>query len=73
MTIIKKLTGAEQELLIKLALQYPPATRALLGALIEKSIKRKSEVLHKSLNPITVYKLPVSKTILLNAQGWNIQ
>ncbi|MDQ2719393.1 MAG: DUF6088 family protein [Bacteroidota bacterium] len=71
--IIKKLSATENELLIKLALPYPPATRALLGALVEKSRKIKSEVLSKSLNPITVFKLPVLKNILPNAQNWNIQ
>jgi hypothetical protein len=73
MIIIKKLTSTEQDLMIKLALQYPPATRALLGAFLEKSMNTKNETLRKSLNPITVFKLAVSKTILPNAQNWNIQ
>lgn len=73
-TIIKKLTKTELESIMKLALKYPPATRALLGALIEMSKgNKKAEVLRKSLNPITTYKLSVSKTILPNAKNWNIE
>lgn len=72
--IIKKLSNTEQEGMIKLARQYPPATRALLGALLEKSVgEKKIEILRKSLNPITIYKLKVSATILPNAKNWNIQ
>ena len=74
MAIIRKLADTELELIIKLSKQYPPATRALLGALIEKSIgKKKSEIIRKSLNPITVYKLSALETILPNAKNWNIR
>jgi len=73
MAIIKKLTTFEIEMIVKLAMKYPPATRALLGALIEKSMKTKNEMLLKSLNPISMYKLNISKTALPNAQNWNIQ
>lgn len=73
-TIIKKLSEPELESMMKLALQYPPATRALLGVLIEiVKGKNKSEMLRKSLNPITTYKLSVSRIILPNAKNWNIK
>lgn len=102
--IIKKLTDTECERIIKLSLQYPPAVRALLGALIEKSMKGKKRkrcrvasggiptvrfslnqkpcnfkelnnlgIIRKSLNPITTYKLPVSRAILTKAKDWNIR
>lgn len=72
--IIKELTKPELESIMKLALKYTPATRALLGALIETSKgKKKAEVLRKSLNPITTYRLSISKTILPNAKNWNIE
>lgn len=72
--IIKNLTGREQDLLIKSALIYPPATRALLGALVEKSLgTKKTFVLRSSLNPITKYELRATESILTNAKNWNIQ
>jgi hypothetical protein len=91
--------------MIRLSLQYPPAARALLGALLEKSEGEKGtkgykplklsvssknsrqskqeqytfkqtnnlNTIRKSLNSITAYKLPVSKTILSKAKNWNIR
>jgi len=65
----------EQEIisLTKLAKKYPPSTRALLGALLEKI--GKSDVtkdLRKSLNPITRYKLSIPENVLPSAKNWNI-
>jgi len=59
---------------VRLALKYPPATRALLGALLEQSKKQNAsvEVLYRSLNPITSYQLPGAQKILQNAEKWNI-
>src|ERR1035437_2201853 len=72
--VIKKLSSSEQDLFIKLAMIYPPATRALIGALIEKSLgAKKTAPLRSSLNPITKYKLRISESILTNAKNWNIQ
>jgi len=65
----------ELESLIKLAFKYTPATRALLGALVETSgVKvRNLDDLRKSLNPISTYQLTVSKKILPKAKNWNIK
>lgn len=71
--IIKKLTDNQLEWIIKLVLKYPPSSRALLGALIDKSRgEKKTNSIRKSLNPITVYKLSVSESVLPNAKSWNI-
>jgi hypothetical protein len=73
--IIKDLTNSELQSMTKLALLYTPATRALLGALIEASGAKVKTLanLRKSLNPITIYKLSVSKKNLPTAENWNIR
>jgi hypothetical protein len=73
LAIIKKLTDKEINTLVRLALKYPPATRALLGALLDQSQRGKvTEQLYKSLNPITKYKLTGAAKILSNTEKWNI-
>jgi hypothetical protein len=60
--------------LVRLSLKYPPATRALLGAILE-DIKADAElgVLQKSLNPITVYKYAITEDDLPTQTNWNIK
>ena len=72
--IIKDLSGEDKRTLVRLALKYPPATRALLGALLEET----GDVtitgpLRKSLNPITVYKLAGVNKVTPVAASWNIK
>ncbi len=60
--------------LIEIALEYPPRVRAFLGALLEnidKNINTKS--LDESLNPLSEYKLGITKEILPTAEKWNIK
>ncbi|MBK9247120.1 MAG: hypothetical protein IPM69_03175 [Ignavibacteria bacterium] len=60
--------------LVRLALQYPPSTRALLGAMLEEiGSSPIAEPLKKSLNLITVYKLPGISSVLSTAATWNIK
>jgi hypothetical protein len=73
LAIIKKLSEKEINTLVRLALKYPPATRALLGALLEQLKKSKpTESLLKSLNPITKYKLSGATKVLSTTEKWNI-
>ena len=73
MAIIKALPPENQTMLIKLALKYTPATRALLGAMLEESnIAVDTDLLRKSLNPITTYKLLGINKVLPYAANWNI-
>lgn len=73
LTIIKNLTEKEINSLIRLALKYPPSTRALLGALLEQLQQGKAtELLFKSLNPITKYKLTGAAKVLSTTEKWNI-
>ncbi len=74
LAIIKNLTDNEINTLVRLALKYPPATRALLGALAEQLRQDKiTETLFKSLNPITKYKLTGVAKVLSTTEKWNIQ
>ncbi len=73
LAIIKKLDEKEINTMIRLALKYPPATRALLGALLEQLQQGKAtESLLKSLNPITKYKLVGATKALSSTEKWNI-
>jgi hypothetical protein len=58
--------------MMKLALEYPPSTRALLGALLEKHIpSQPTELLRKSLNPLSKYKIKGIEKVLPNNTKWN--
>ena len=72
--IIEASTEKELLSMIRLARKYPPAARALLGALADESgFALLTEPLFKSLNPITVYKLPGVDKVLSSAAKWNIK
>ena len=73
LAIIKNLSETETNTMVRLALKYSPATRALLGALMEQlQLGRTTEALLKSLNPITKYKLAGVAKILSTTEKWNI-
>jgi hypothetical protein len=72
--LIKKLDEQELSKIKKLALKYTPQAIALLGAILE-TIKPQEDtgLLFKKLNPLTVYKLGISKSVLPTQKKWNIQ
>jgi len=73
LTIIRTFTSKDINTLVRLALKYPPATRALLGALLEQlRMDKSTESLFKSLNPITKYKLEGASNALSTSEKWNI-
>lgn len=73
LAIIKNLSETEINTMVRLALKYSPATRALLGALLEQlHFGKKTEALFKSLNPITKYKLTDVAKVLSTSEKWNI-
>ncbi len=73
LAILKSFSDKEITKLVRLALKYPPATRALLGALLEQLQQRDLTIsLLKSLNPITKYKLPGADKVLFATEKWNI-
>lgn len=73
LAIISNYTDKEINTLVRLAIKYPPATRALCGALLEQLQQlNATEPLFKSLNPITKYKLPGAAKVLSTTEKWNI-
>jgi hypothetical protein len=73
LAILQELSTREKETLVRLALKYPPATRALLGAVLEELQETKILMpLMKSLNPITKYKLSGAEKALATTEKWNI-
>lgn len=60
--------------LLNYANEYPPRTRAFLGALLESfNINMDLDSLKQSLNPLTEYKLGIIPDILSTAENWNIK
>ncbi len=73
LAILKDLSEKDKNTLVRLALKYPPAVRALLGALLEELCEESlTEPLYKSLNPITKYKLAGISKVLGTTEKWNI-
>jgi hypothetical protein len=73
LSLLKKLSDKNLATLVRLSQKYPPATRALLGALLEElGILEFEEQLQKNLNPITKYKLSGVTKVLPSAEKWNI-
>lgn len=73
LSILKELTENDKSSLVRLALKYPPVTRALLGAMLEQLQQTKiTQPLFKSLNPITKYKLSGISKVLIATEKWNL-
>ncbi len=70
--ILRQLKEKDLLLIMRLAHKYPPATRALLGAMLDELKSTKTETLYNSLNPITKYKLAGAFSVLSTAEKWNI-
>jgi predicted transcriptional regulator of viral defense system len=74
LNILKELNQEESKKIIKYSLEYPPRTRALLGALLEETgIKNEIDDLQESLNPLSEYSLGINKEILSTAENWKIR
>jgi len=74
LSIINDLSKSEEKTIVRLSLKYPPATRALLGTLLEE-LKRTDnlQLLLESLNPITKYELSAITEILPKSKNWNFE
>ncbi|MGI6393718.1 MAG: DUF6088 family protein [bacterium] len=72
--LIRELNERERDRITRLALKYTPQTIALLGAILEIiNPQEETDSLLKKLNPITTYKLGISKETLPTQKKWNIQ
>ncbi len=71
---ITDLKDLDKKRLVKYAIDYPPRTRALLGALLE-SINRKEDLnrLKESINGLTTFKIGITIEILPNSKEWFIK
>jgi len=70
---ILELNNEQRNELIEIALEYPPRVRAFLGALLENIDENKNiKTLDESLNPLSEYKLGLTKEILPTVEKWNI-
>lgn len=71
---VKQLSEVDKKRLVRLAQDYNPATRALLGALLEVLGKNKlATKLQVNLNPLTTYQLGLADLALPNRAKWRIQ
>jgi len=60
--------------LLNYANEYPPRTRAFLGALLETfNMNLDLDSLKQSLNPLTEYKLGIIPDMLSTVENWNIK
>ncbi|MBT3754699.1 MAG: hypothetical protein HOB92_04495 [Candidatus Cloacimonetes bacterium] len=74
LNILSELSQNNKTTLIRLALNYSPATRALLGALLDKvGDEELTGKLQNSLNPITNYKLGITRENLSTIEKWNLK
>jgi hypothetical protein len=74
LVLLKEKSELEIKLLVRLALKYPPSTRALLGAILEQlQYYIYTPRLLNSLNPITKYKLSGVNKVLTTSRKWNIE
>lgn len=73
LVLVGKLSEGEEKSMVRLSQKYPPATRALLGAILDQ-LGRTTYVssLQNSLNPITQYKLKGVEEVLTTTENWNI-
>ena len=73
-TRIRQLPLPDQRRLARLALHYNPATRALLGAMLDaQGNDSLTKALHKSLNKLTVYRFGSIGLTLLIRIKWRIR
>ncbi|AYQ36581.1 DUF6088 family protein [Runella sp. SP2] len=76
LALLKDFSDTDFKKITRLALKYPPSTRALLGALLDELNKEEfTKSLFESLNPITTYtySLGGSLEVLNTTKKWNIQ
>lgn len=72
-SIISELGSSERDSMVRLAKKYPPATRALLGAMLSSlNDEVTAKPLRHTLNPITTYAFKGLSELLPEADKWNI-
>jgi hypothetical protein len=72
MAIIKQYSRNNQQLFVKYAMKYNPATKSLLGAFLDQISDIDTEPLYKSLNPATVFHLGIKDEVLTGKHKWRM-
>jgi hypothetical protein len=71
---LKQISLSEQKKIVQLALNYPPSTRALTGAIFEQiGNDSGTKKLYGSLNQLSKYKLGIKESALPNKDKWKIE
>lgn len=74
MRMVQLLDKRNLHQLLNLAKNYPPSTRALLGAMLEAlGYRNESQALKATLNPASIYKIGLSQSTLANFKDWKIE
>ncbi|HEY9839831.1 MAG: DUF6088 family protein [Candidatus Sericytochromatia bacterium] len=69
---LRRLSVAQRQTLARLALFYPPQTRALTGLMLETlGEKALAKSLKASLNTLTTFHLVLEPSVFLTARSWN--
>jgi hypothetical protein len=71
--IILTLQITQKKNLIKLSQYYRPSVQALAGAVLEEDGLKEAMSLKEKLNPLTKFKLNISKEILPLQESWNLK
>lgn len=74
LAIARGLSLEDKATMARLAMKYPPSTRALLGAMLD-SLGQGAFIdkLYSSLNPVTIYQFAGVEKILDTSEKWNIR
>ncbi len=71
---LKRLSLNEQKEIVRLVLNYPPSTKALVGAMFElMGNNLGADKLYKTLNPLSKYKIGIDEKKLPNKNKWKIE
>lgn len=72
--IVRHLPEEDKLLMVRLSFLYPPATRAILGSILDATgNKYMTDQIRGTLNPVTSFKLPGVASVLKTATDWNIR
>jgi len=70
--IILDLTNNQKKKMISLSRYYRPRVQAIVGEILEEGGVKEVQVLKDELNPLTRFKLNISKKILPLQENWNL-
>lgn len=74
LALVGEVPSSDERTLVRLAQKYNPATRSLLGAILEELDRKDNlEPLKKSLNPITTFNFLGVNKVLSTTLNWNIE